>query len=77
MTADLVRRAQRGDGEAFEAIIGPAYDPLFAIAYRILRDPEAAKDAVQDAIVRCWRDLKGLRDPDRFDAWLHRLTVNA
>ena len=39
--------------------------------------PELARDAVQDALFRAWRDLPGLRDPDRFDAWLHRLTLNA
>ena len=77
MTADQVRQAQRGDHAAFESIIGAAYDRLYAIAYRILRDRGAAEDATQDAIVRCWRDLRGLRDPDRFEAWLHRLLVNA
>ena len=77
MTAAMVRKAQTGDHAAFEALIGAAYDRLFAIAYRILRDREAAEDATQDAVVRCWRDIRGLRDPDRFEAWLHRLLVNA
>ena len=43
----------------------------------ILRDQELARDAVQETYLRAWRDLPGLRDPDRFDAWLHRLIVNA
>ena len=43
----------------------------------ILRDPELARDAVQEGLIRAWRDLPRLRDPDRFDAWLYRLTVNA
>ena len=77
MTSELVQRAQRGDGEAFEGLVRPAYDRLFATAHRILRDREAAEDVVQDAIVRCWRDLRGLRDVDRFEAWLYRLLVNA
>ena len=77
MTSELVERAQRGDHEAFEALAVPAYHRLYAIARRILRDGYAAEDAVQDALVRAWRDLRGLRDPDRFDAWLHRLLVNA
>ena len=50
---------------------------LDAAARLILRDAELARDAVQEAMVRAWRDLPGLRDPDRFEAWLHRLTVNA
>jgi RNA polymerase sigma-70 factor (ECF subfamily) len=77
MTADLVRAAQRGDHAAFEKLIAAAYDRLYAVAYRILRGREAAEDATQDAIVRCWRDIRGLREPDRFEAWLHRLLVNA
>lgn len=77
MTSDLVQRAQRGDNEAFEGLIRAAYDRLFATAHRILRDRDAAEDAVQEAILRCWRDIRGLRDPDRFDAWLYRLLVNA
>jgi RNA polymerase sigma-70 factor (ECF subfamily) len=77
MSADLVRQAQRGDHAAFDSIIGATYDRLYAIAYRILRDRTAAEDATQDAVVRCWRDLRGLREPDRFEAWLHRLLVNA
>ena len=77
MTSELVERAQRGDHEAFDALATAAYHRLYAIARRILRDGYAAEDAVQDALVRAWRDLRALRDPDRFDAWLHRLLVNA
>ena len=77
MTSELVERAQRGDHEAFDALAGAAYHRMYAIARRILRDGYAAEDAVQDALVRAWRDLRALRDRDRFDAWLHRLLVNA
>jgi RNA polymerase sigma-70 factor, ECF subfamily len=74
---DLVRRAQRGDQDAFAALTGPVVARLDAAARLILRDSELARDAVQDSMVRAWRDLPGLRDPDRFTPWLHRLTVNA
>ena len=74
---ELVERAQRGDHEAFDALASAAYSRLYAIAKQILRDGYAAEDAVQDALVRAWRDVRGLRDRDRFDAWLHRLLVNA
>ena len=77
MTSELVERAQRGDHEAFDDLATAAYHRLYAIARRILRDGYAAEDAVQDALVRAWRDLRGLRDPERFDAWLHRLLVHA
>jgi RNA polymerase sigma-70 factor (ECF subfamily) len=77
VTCELVERAQRGDHEAFDVLASAAYDRLYAIARRILRDGYAAEDAVQDALVRAWRDVRGLRDPEAFDAWLHRLLVNA
>lgn len=74
---DLVERAGRGDHDAFASLVGATIARLEAVARLILRDPELARDAVQDAYFRAWRDLPGLRDPDKFDAWLHRLTVNA
>ena len=77
MTTELVERAQRGDHEAFEALATAAYHRLYAIASRILRDGYGAEDAVQDALVHAWRDVRGLRDPGAFDAWLQRLLINA
>jgi RNA polymerase sigma-70 factor (ECF subfamily) len=73
----LVERAQRGDHDAFAELAGASVARLDAAARLILRDPELAHDAVQESFIRAWRDLPGLRDPDRFDAWLRRLTVNA
>jgi RNA polymerase sigma-70 factor (ECF subfamily) len=74
---ELVGRAQRGDHDAFAQLVDPALARLDAAARLILRDPELARDAVQEALIRAWRDLPGLRDPARFDAWLRRLTVNS
>ena len=76
MDRDLVEAAQRGDRAAFVDLARPRIDRLFAVAHRILRDVDRAEDAVQDALVIAWRDLRGLRDPDRFDAWLGRVLVN-
>ena len=73
----LVERAQGGDHDAFATLAGVAIARLDAAARLILRDSELARDAVQEAMVRSWRDLPTLRDVDRFDAWLHRLLVNA
>jgi RNA polymerase sigma-70 factor (ECF subfamily) len=77
MERQLVERAQDGDHEAFDQIVGPRFDRLYAIARRIVRDPDVADDAVQDCIVRGWRDIRGLKDPDRLEAWLYRLLVRA
>ncbi len=73
----LVERARGGDHDAFTALVDMTIARLDTAARLIVRDPDLARDAVQDAYFRAWRDLPGLRDPDRFDAWLHRLTVNA
>jgi RNA polymerase sigma-70 factor (ECF subfamily) len=73
----IVEQARQGDHDAFASLIDVHLARLDAAARLILRDPELARDAVQEALIRAWRDLSGLRDPDRFDAWLHRLTVNA
>lgn len=77
MDRDLVEAARRGDREAYADLIRPRGDRLFALAQRILRDVDRTEDAVQDALVIAWRDLPGLRDADRFDAWLHRLVVRS
>jgi len=74
---ELVERASNGDHDAFALLVGASVARLEAVARLIVRDDELARDAVQDAYIRAWRDLAGLRDPERFDAWLHRLTVNS
>lgn len=73
----LVRSAANGDRDAFASIAAPRLDAMYATATLILRDRGRAEDAVQDALVRAWRDLPGLRHPERFDGWLRRLLVNA
>jgi RNA polymerase sigma-70 factor (ECF subfamily) len=73
---ELLEAAQHGDQAAFVDLIRVRSNRLFAIAQRILRDVDRAEDAVQDALVIAWRDLRALRDPDRFDAWITRLLVN-
>jgi len=73
----LIERARQGEHDAFTDLIDARLARLDAAARLILRDGELARDAVQEALIRAWRDVPGLRDPDRFDAWLHRLLVNA
>ena len=77
MQRDLVERARKGDHDAFAVLAGATIPRLYAAARLILRDPDRAEDAVQETLVRCWRDLPTLRDVDRFDAWLHRLFLHA
>jgi RNA polymerase sigma factor (sigma-70 family) len=75
MQRALVVRARDGDIEAFSQLVEAAFPRLKGVAYLILRDADRAEDAVQDALVTAWQDLRALRDPDAWDAWLRRLTV--
>src|SRR5262245_20533667 len=77
MQPSLVERAMHGDKEAFAALAAETADGCYALAYRIVRDPHRAQDAAQRAMLGAWRDLPTLRDATRFEAWLHRLVVNA
>jgi RNA polymerase sigma-70 factor, ECF subfamily len=77
MQRELVERAQRGDADSFRELVHEAGRRLYAITYRILRDPDRAQDALQQALIQMWEGLPGLRDPDRFDAWSYRLVVHA
>jgi RNA polymerase sigma-70 factor (ECF subfamily) len=75
MQRDLVIRAKAGDHEAFTELARSMVRRLYAVARLILHDAAWAEDATQEALFICWRDLSALRDPDRFEAWLHRLLV--
>lgn len=77
MLDDLATRARGGDHAAFAELAEMVAGRLAAVARLILRDEHAAQDAVQEALVDAWRDIRGLRDPDRVEAWLYRILVNA
>ena len=74
---ELVERARGGDHDAFAALAGAFVARLDAAARLILRDHELARDAVQEGFLAAWRGLPSLRDPDRFEAWLHRLVFRS
>jgi RNA polymerase sigma-70 factor, ECF subfamily len=75
MRKHLVERARNGDREAFGLLAAGEIDRLHAIATLILRDPDLAQDAAQEALVRCWRKLPTLREVEQFEAWLNRILM--
>ena len=77
MQRDLVLRSMEGDRAAFTELGRLWIDRLYAAARLILVDQHRAEDATQEALLSAWRDVKGLRDPDRFEPWLRRILVNA
>ena len=77
MRRELVERAIAGDRDAYAELARTLIGRLYAIAFLILRNQAQAEDATQEALVAAWRDLSALRDPDRFDGWVHRILVRA
>ena len=75
MDRELVRSAMAGDRQAFDALASASIGRLYAVAALILRDPDRAADATQEALVTAWRDLSAIRGSRRFKAWLHRVLV--
>ena len=76
MQVGLVEQAQRGDAEAFDTLARQVGDRCLAIAVRILRDLDLAEDAVQSSLITAWTEIRTLRDPSRFEPWLHRILTH-
>ena len=74
---ELIEQARRGDRTAYEAIVRRKVETVYRTARAILGNDADADDATQEALIGAWRKLPSLRDVDRFDAWLGRITVNA
>ncbi|CAN5584275.1 sigma-70 family RNA polymerase sigma factor [soil metagenome] len=77
MERSLVERAQAGDRDAFEVLVRNKVDAVYRTAYVILGNTSDAQDATQEAFIAAWRGLPLLREPDKFAAWLGRITTNA
>ncbi|MDX6470056.1 MAG: hypothetical protein QOF75_1859 [Gaiellaceae bacterium] len=72
----LVTRAKDGDGFALEALCARHAPKVERLALRILRDPEDASDAAQEALAKLCVRLRQFRGDSQFSTWLHRLVVN-
>lgn len=73
----LVDLARDGDAVAFESLVRSRMEAMYRLGLAILGDEADAADAAQMTFVTAWRQLSGLRDVDRFDAWLQRVAVNS
>jgi len=72
----LLRRAQKGDSQAFEALVAPYEKRIYALCLRITCNREDALDAAQETMIRCWKGLPAYRGQARFGTWLYRIAVN-
>lgn len=75
-SADIIRRAQAGDREAFAQIILSQQHYVYSIAMSVLKNPEDAADLSQEAFIRLYRALPQYNGESRFTTWLYRLVVN-
>jgi RNA polymerase sigma-70 factor (ECF subfamily) len=74
--SDPVRRAQRGEEAAFEALYREHAGRVYALCLRLSGDRVRASELTQDVFVHCWRKLGSFRGESAFGTWLYRLTVN-
>ena len=72
----LVTRAKDGDARALEALLARHQAKVDRLARQILRDPDDANDAAQEALAKVCVRLKQFRGKAQFATWLHRLVVN-
>jgi len=74
--AGLIRAVQQGDRDAFEHLVR-AYDKgVLRLAMNLLRSPEDARDAYQEAFLRAYRSIGSFRYDCSFYIWLHRIVAN-
>ncbi|MGB2869242.1 MAG: RNA polymerase sigma factor [Bacteroidota bacterium] len=76
MLTETVRRAQKGDRQAFEQLYRENVGRVYAVCLRIVANVGMAEELTQDAFVRAWEMLPSYRGEAAFSSWLHRLAVN-
>ena len=69
-------RAAEGDGDAYRFLVDRYQDQIYSVAFRLMKDGDAAGDVAQDAFVRAWRALPRFESRSRFSTWLYRIAVN-
>ena len=72
----LLRRAQRGDPDAFEQLIGPREQRIWRICWHYTGNREAAEDCGQETMLRIWRNLGDYRGDCALETWVYRIAAN-
>ena len=72
----LIRRAQRGDADAFEQLLLEHQKNVYNLCYRMAGNPDDAMDLSQETFLRAWRCLDQYQFASAFSTWLYRLCSN-
>ena len=72
----LIQRAQKGDHEAFAALVSEHQRYVYNLAFRVLKNEEEALDLAQETFVRAWTALPNFRGQSQFRTWLYRIVTN-
>ncbi len=72
----LVEAARHDDHDAFEELVRQTYGSTYALARRLVTDPDDARDVVQEAYLRAFRSIRKFRGDAQFSTWMHRITAN-
>jgi RNA polymerase sigma-70 factor, ECF subfamily len=72
----LVRRVQRGDKSAFDALVLKHQHKVIKLVMRYVRDPATAEDVAQEAFIKAYRALGQFRGDSAFYTWLYRIAIN-
>ena len=70
---EVVERILAGEQDAFRHLVDAYQRKAFGLAVQMLKDDAAAKDAVQESFVRCYRGLKGFKGTSTFSTWFYRI----
>lgn len=73
---ELVGRCQRGDLDAYEALVDRYRNKVYGFAFSMLRNEQDATDLCQEAFVRGWQAIHGFRKEASFYTWIYRITTN-
>lgn len=71
--AELVKKAQVGDNNAFAELYAATYQRQYRYSYNYLRDEHLAQDALQDTFIQALNNIQTLQNPELFVAWLNRI----
>lgn len=73
---NLVKRAQRGDADAFAELVQSQMQSMYKTARAMLRNDEDAADAISDTILACWEKMEQLKKTEFFKTWMTRILIN-